>query len=193
MRNGTPLEDFGNGHPDPNLTYAHELAELLLEGDDYRFGAACDGDGDRNMILGQRCFVNPSDSLAVLTANATLAPAYADGLAGVARSMPTSAAVDVVAKELGMDCFETPTGWKFFGNLLDAGKITLCGEESFGTGSNHVREKDGLWAVLFWLGPGGTPLQCRRDHGRALEALRTPLLLAARLRSRRQRRRPRSL
>ena len=151
VRNGTPLEDFGKGHPDPNLTYAHELAELLLESDDYRFGAACDGDGDRNMILGQRCFVNPSDSLAVLTANATVAPAYASGLAGVARSMPTSAAVDVVAKELGIDCFETPTGWKFFGNLLDAGKITLCGEESFGTGSNHVREKDGLWAVLFWL------------------------------------------
>ena len=151
VRNGTPLENFGGGHPDPNLTYAHELAELLLEGDDYRFGAACDGDGDRNMILGQRCFVNPSDSLAVLTANATVAPAYAKGLAGVARSMPTSAAVDVVAKELGIDCFETPTGWKFFGNLLDAGKITLCGEESFGTGSNHVREKDGLWAVLFWL------------------------------------------
>ena len=151
VRHGTPLENFGGGHPDPNLTYAHELAELLLDGDEYRFGAACDGDGDRNMILGQRCFVNPSDSLAVLTANATVAPAYANGLAGVARSMPTSAAVDVVAKELGIDCFETPTGWKFFGNLLDAGKITLCGEESFGTGSNHVREKDGLWAVLFWL------------------------------------------
>ena len=151
VRNGTPLENFGGGHPDPNLTYAHELAEMLLDGDDYRFGAACDGDGDRNMILGQRCFVNPSDSLAVLTANATAAPAYAEGLSGVARSMPTSAAVDVVAKELGIDCFETPTGWKFFGNLLDAGKITLCGEESFGTGSNHVREKDGLWAVLFWL------------------------------------------
>ncbi|MGC6483718.1 MAG: alpha-D-glucose phosphate-specific phosphoglucomutase [Synechococcus sp.] len=151
VRNGLPLDDFGQGHPDPNLTYAHDLAELLLEGDDYRFGAACDGDGDRNMILGQRCFVNPSDSLAVLTANATLAPAYADGLSGVARSMPTSAAVDVVAKELGIACFETPTGWKFFGNLLDAGRITLCGEESFGTGSNHVREKDGLWAVLFWL------------------------------------------
>ena len=151
VRNGTPLEDFGKGHPDPNLTYAHDLAALLLESDDYRFGAACDGDGDRNMILGQRCFVNPSDSLAVLTANATLAPGYASGLAGVARSMPTSAAVDVVAKELGIECFETPTGWKFFGNLLDAGRITLCGEESFGTGSNHVREKDGLWAVLFWL------------------------------------------
>ena len=151
VRNGTPLEDFGGGHPDPNLTYAHELADLLMEGDAYQFGAACDGDGDRNMILGKRCFVNPSDSLAVLTANATLAPGYASGLAGVARSMPTSAAVDVVAKDLGINCFETPTGWKFFGNLLDAGDITLCGEESFGTGSNHVREKDGLWAVLFWL------------------------------------------
>ena len=151
VRNGIPLEDFGGGHPDPNLTYAHDLADLLLGGDHYRFGAACDGDGDRNMVIGQRCFVNPSDSLAVLTANATLAPGYATGLAGVARSMPTSAAVDVVAKELGLDCFETPTGWKFFGNLLDAGRITLCGEESFGTGSNHIREKDGLWAVLFWL------------------------------------------
>ena len=151
VRNGTPLEDFGGGHPDPNLTYAHELADLLMKGDAYQFGAACDGDGNRNMILGNRCFVNPSDSLAVLTANATLAPGYASGLAGVARSMPTSAAVDVVAKDLGIKCFETPTGWKFFGNLLDAGDITLCGEESFGTGSNHVREKDGLWAVLFWL------------------------------------------
>ena len=151
VRNGQPLEDFGGGHPDPNLTYAEELAALLLNGDTYAFGAACDGDGDRNMILGRRCFVNPSDSLAVLTANATLAPGYAKGLAGVARSMPTSAAVDVVAKELGIDCFETPTGWKFFGNLLDAGRITLCGEESFGTGSDHIREKDGLWAVLFWL------------------------------------------
>ena len=151
VRNGTPSEDFGGGHPDPNLTYADELAALLLEGDAYRFGAACDGDGDRNMILGRHCFVNPSDSLAVLTANATLAPAYAGGLAGVARSMPTSAAVDVVARQLGIPCFETPTGWKFFGNLLDAGRITLCGEESFGTGSDHIREKDGLWAVLFWL------------------------------------------
>ena len=151
VRNGVPLEDFGGGHPDPNLTYAHELADLLLNGDAHRFGAACDGDGDRNMILGHQCFVNPSDSLAVLTANASVVPAYASGLAGVARSMPTSAAVDVVAKELGIECYETPTGWKFFGNLLDAGKITLCGEESFGTGSNHIREKDGLWAVLFWL------------------------------------------
>jgi phosphoglucomutase len=151
VRNGIPLEDFGGGHPDPNLTYAHELAELLLGSDAYRFGAACDGDGDRNMILGARCFVNPSDSLAVLTANASLAPGYGNGLAGVARSMPTSAAADVVAKDLGLPCFETPTGWKFFGNLLDAGRITLCGEESFGTGSDHIREKDGLWAVLFWL------------------------------------------
>ena len=151
VRNGIPLEDFGGGHPDPNLTYAHELAELLLGSDAYHFGAACDGDGDRNMVLGTRCFVNPSDSLAVLTANATLAPGYGDGLVGVARSMPTSAAADVVAKDLGLPCFETPTGWKFFGNLLDAGRITLCGEESFGTGSDHIREKDGLWAVLFWL------------------------------------------
>jgi phosphoglucomutase len=151
VRNGIPLEDFGGGHPDPNLTYAHDLAELLLEGNDYAFGAACDGDGDRNMIIGRACFVNPSDSLAVLTANATLVPGYAEGLAGVARSMPTSAAVDVVAKELGISCYETPTGWKFFGNLLDAGRISLCGEESFGTGSDHIREKDGLWAVLFWL------------------------------------------
>ena len=151
VRNAEPLEDFGGGHPDPNLTYAHDLAELLMGRDAYRYGAACDGDGDRNMILGTRCFVNPSDSLAVLTANATMVPGYAEGLAGVARSMPTSAAADVVAKELGIPCFETPTGWKFFGNLLDAGRITLCGEESFGTGSNHIREKDGLWAVLFWL------------------------------------------
>lgn len=151
VHNGIPLEDFGSCHPDPNLTYAHELAALLLDGDRYAFGAACDGDGDRNMILGRGCFVSPSDSLAVLTANAGVVPAYGSGLAGVARSMPTSAAVDVVARELGVSCFETPTGWKFFGNLLDAGRITLCGEESFGTGSNHVREKDGLWAVLFWL------------------------------------------
>ncbi len=151
VRNGIPLDDFGGGHPDPILTYAHDLAELLMGSDAYKFGAACDGDGDRNMILGRACFVNPSDSLAVLTANATLAPGYAGGLAGVARSMPTSAAADVVARELGIACFETPTGWKFFGNLLDAGRITLCGEESLGTGSNHIREKDGLWAVLFWL------------------------------------------
>ncbi len=151
VRNGKPLEDFGGCHPDPNLTYAKELADLLLLGEAYAFGAACDGDGDRNMILGKGCFVNPSDSLAVLAANAECVPAYSNGLLGVARSMPTSSAVDVVAKDLGINCYETPTGWKFFGNLLDSGQITLCGEESFGTGSNHVREKDGLWAVLYWL------------------------------------------
>ncbi len=149
--NGTPLPDFGGGHPDPNLTYAHDLVETLFGDDAPDFGAASDGDGDRNMILGRRFFVTPSDSLAVLAANATLVPGYSRGLAGVARSMPTSAAVDIVAGSLGIPCFETPTGWKFFGNLLDAGRITLCGEESFGTGSDHVREKDGLWAVLFWL------------------------------------------
>jgi phosphoglucomutase len=149
--NGTPLEDFGDGHPDPNLVYAHELVEILFGENAPDFGAASDGDGDRNMILGNHFFVTPSDSLAILTANAHLVPGYKGGLAGVARSMPTSAAADRVARALGIDCYETPTGWKFFGNLLDAGKATLCGEESFGTGSNHIREKDGLWAVLFWL------------------------------------------
>jgi phosphoglucomutase len=149
--NGIPLEDFGGGHPDPNLVYAHDLVEILFGQNAPDFGAASDGDGDRNMILGRNFFVTPSDSLAVLTANARLVPGYKDGIAGVARSMPTSAAADRVAAKLGIDCYETPTGWKFFGNLLDAGKATLCGEESFGTGSNHIREKDGLWAVLFWL------------------------------------------
>jgi phosphoglucomutase len=149
--NAVPLPDFGGGHPDPNLTYAHELVEEMFGAQALDFGAASDGDGDRNMILGRRFFVTPSDSLAVLAANATLVPGYRSGLSGVARSMPTSAAVDAVAATLGIPCCETPTGWKFFGNLLDAGRITLCGEESFGTGSNHVREKDGLWAVLFWL------------------------------------------
>ncbi|PZV15811.1 MAG: alpha-D-glucose phosphate-specific phosphoglucomutase [Leptolyngbya sp.] len=148
---GTPLEDFGGGHPDPNLVYAHELVEILFKEDGPDFGAASDGDGDRNMILGRNFFVTPSDSLAILTANATLVPGYKDGIAGVARSMPTSQACDRVAAKLGIDCYETPTGWKFFGNLMDADKVTLCGEESFGTGSNHIREKDGLWAVLFWL------------------------------------------
>ncbi|MEA5496975.1 alpha-D-glucose phosphate-specific phosphoglucomutase [Limnoraphis robusta] len=151
VQNGEPLEDFGGGHPDPNLVYAHDLVEVLFGENAPDFGAASDGDGDRNMILGRNFFVTPSDSLAVLTANAHLVPGYKDGLAGVARSMPTSQAPDRVAEKLGIECYETPTGWKFFGNLLDAGKATLCGEESFGTGSNHIREKDGLWAVLFWL------------------------------------------
>lgn len=151
VRNGVPLEDFGGGHPDPNLVYAHELVEILYGENAPDFGAASDGDGDRNMILGRKFFVTPSDSLAVLAANAKIVPGYSSGLAGVARSMPTSQAVDRVAAQIGIDCYETPTGWKFFGNLLDAGKATLCGEESFGTGSNHIREKDGLWAVLFWL------------------------------------------
>ncbi len=151
VMNGTPLKDFGGLHPDPNLTYASKLSDLLLVQKAYSFGAACDGDGDRNMILGQGCFVNPSDSLAVITANTNCVPGYKDGIAGVARSMPTSSAVDFVARALNIPCFETPTGWKFFGNLLDSNLITICGEESFGTGSNHVREKDGLWAVLYWL------------------------------------------
>jgi phosphoglucomutase len=152
LMNCEPSEDFGGGHPDPNLTYAEDLVKIMFAGEDaLDFGAASDGDGDRNMILGQNFFVTPSDSLAVLAANATLVPAYAKGLAGVARSMPTSGAVDRVAAKLNIPCFETPTGWKFFGNLMDAGKVTLCGEESFGTSSSHVREKDGLWAVLFWL------------------------------------------
>ncbi|NEP74130.1 MAG: alpha-D-glucose phosphate-specific phosphoglucomutase [Okeania sp. SIO2G4] len=151
VQNGIPLEDFGGGHPDPNLVYAHDLVEVMFGDNAPDFGAASDGDGDRNMILGKNFFVTPSDSLAVLAANAKLVPGYSSGLAGIARSMPTSAAPDRVAEKMGIDCYETPTGWKFFGNLLDADKATLCGEESFGTGSNHVREKDGLWAVLFWL------------------------------------------
>ncbi|HEY0283637.1 MAG TPA: alpha-D-glucose phosphate-specific phosphoglucomutase [Rhizomicrobium sp.] len=151
VMNGTPLPDFGGGHPDPNLVHAHDLVAIMNGPGAPDFGAASDGDGDRNMILGRRFFVSPSDSLAVLAANARLVPGYAEGLAGVARSMPTSLAVDRVAAALKIPCFETPTGWKYFGNLLDAGRITLCGEESFGTGSNHVREKDGVWAVLFWL------------------------------------------
>lgn len=152
LMNCQPMEDFNGGHPDPNLTYAEDLVKSLFAGASAPdFGAASDGDGDRNMILGKNFFVTPSDSLAVLAANATLVPAYAAGIAGVARSMPTSGAVDRVAAKLAIPCFETPTGWKFFGNLMDAGKVTLCGEESFGTSSNHVREKDGLWAVLFWL------------------------------------------
>ncbi len=144
-------EDFGGGHPDPNLTYAHDLVEIMYGADAPDFGAASDGDGDRNMVLGKHFFVTPSDSLALMAANARIVKGYSQGIAGVARSMPTSAAVDKVAQSLEIPCYETPTGWKFFGNLMDADKVTLCGEESFGTGSNHVREKDGLWAVLFWL------------------------------------------
>ena len=150
--NGTPLPDFGGGHPDPNPVYAADLVSALADAHSgLSFGAASDGDGDRNMIVGRDFIVSPSDSLAVIAANYALIPAYAKGLAGVARSMPTSCAVDRVAADLGIPCFETPTGWKYFGTLLDAGKATLCGEESAGTGSNHVREKDGLWAVLYWL------------------------------------------
>ena len=151
VKNGTPLPDFGGHHPDPNLVHAKELLDLMMGPDAPDLGAASDGDGDRNLIIGRGIFISPSDSLAMLAANAHLAPAYRGGIAGVARSMPTSAAVDRVAAKLGVPCFETPTGWKFFGNLLDAGRITLCGEESAGTGSNHVREKDGVWAVLLWL------------------------------------------
>ena len=149
--NAVPSPDFGGGHPDPNPVWAKDLMDVMMGADAPDFGAASDGDGDRNMIVGRGVYVTPSDSLAVLAANAHLAPGYSGGLAGVARSMPTSAAVDRVAEKLGIGCYETPTGWKFFGNLLDAGKATLCGEESAGTGSDHVREKDGLWAVLLWL------------------------------------------
>ncbi len=148
---GEPLTDFGGGHPDPNLAHARELVDLLWQDGGPDFGAASDGDGDRNMILGHCCYVTPSDSLAVMLAHAEQIPGYRGRVSGVARSMPTSRAADRVAKALGLPAYETPTGWKFFGNLLDAGKVTLCGEESFGTGSDHVREKDGLWAVLFWL------------------------------------------
>lgn len=169
--NAVPSPDFGGGHPDPNPVWASELV-AIMEGDSAPdFGAASDGDGDRNMIMGRDAFVSPSDSLALLTAYAHLAPAYAGKLAGVARSMPTSQAVDLVAERLGIPCFETPTGWKFFGNLMDAGKATLCGEESAGTGSNHIREKDGLWAVLLWLNilarDGRDIVQLRADHWRS--------------------------
>ncbi|MBN2700590.1 MAG: alpha-D-glucose phosphate-specific phosphoglucomutase [Methylohalobius sp. ZOD2] len=168
--NAEPKEDFGGGHPDPNLAYAEALVKKMYGPDAPTLGAASDGDGDRNMILGQKFFVTPSDSLAVLAANAHRIPGYRNGLRGVARSMPTSRAVDQVAEAFGIPCYETPTGWKFFGNLLDSGKITLCGEESFGTGSDHVREKDGLWAVLFWLNiivATGQPVATLvRDHWR---------------------------
>lgn len=170
--NGAPSPDFGGGHPDPNPVWASELVAIMEGPNAPDFGAASDGDGDRNMIIGkgEGGFVSPSDSLALLTAYAHLAPAYACGLSGVARSMPTSQAVDIVAERLGIPCFETPTGWKFFGNLLDAGKAAMCGEESAGTGSDHVREKDGLWAVLLWLNilarDGRDIRQLRSDHWR---------------------------
>ena len=149
--NAVPQPDFGGGHPDPNPVWAKDLVDLMMGPDAPDFAAASDGDGDRNMILGRGIYVTPSDSLAVLAANAHLAPAYAKGISGIARSMPTSRAADRVAEALGIEMHETPTGWKFFGNLLDAGRVTICGEESAGTGSDHVREKDGLWAVLLWL------------------------------------------
>ncbi len=151
VRNGRPLDDFGGHHPDPNLVHAKVLYDLMMSPEAPVLGAASDGDGDRNLIIGKHCFVTPSDSLAMLAANAHLAPGYARGLSGIARSMPTSAAADRVAAAQGIPMFETPTGWKFFGTLLDAGQATICGEESAGTGSDHVREKDGLWAVLLWL------------------------------------------
>lgn len=166
--NGTPSPDFGQGHPDPNPVWAKTLMDEMYGTNAPDFGAASDGDGDRNMIVGPHQYVTPSDSLAVLAAHAHRAPAYAKGLAGVARSMPTSGAVDRVAAAQGIECFETPTGWKFFGNLLDAGKVTLCGEESAGTGSDHVREKDGLWAVLLWL-------NILADSGKSVSDLMTGL------------------
>ena len=149
--NATPLPDFGGGHPDPGPTYAKELFAKMFSGTAPSFGACSDGDGDRNIVLGKNTYVSPSDSLAIITANAHLAKGYKSGISGVARSLPTSRAADRVAKKLGIECFETPTGWKFFGNLLDAGRITICGEESAGAGSDHIREKDGLWAILMWL------------------------------------------
>ena len=168
VKNGTPLPDFGGHHPDPNLVHAKDLYDRMMAPDAPDFGAASDGDGDRNLIIGRGRFITPSDSLAMLAANAHLAPAYAGGLKGIARSMPTSAAADRVAEKLGIAAYETPTGWKFFGNLLDAGMATICGEESAGTGSDHVREKDGLWAVLLWLNilaaSGKSVDQIARDH-----------------------------
>ena len=168
VRNGEPLEDFGGHHPDPNLVHARALYDAMMAPDAPDFGAASDGDGDRNLIIGRGIFITPSDSLAMLAANAHRAPGYAAGLKGIARSMPTSAAADRVAAALGIPAFETPTGWKFFGNLLDAGMATICGEESAGTGSDHVREKDGLWAVLLWLNilaaTGRSVQDIARDH-----------------------------
>jgi phosphoglucomutase len=167
-RNFRPLPDFGGHHPDPNLVHAKHLYDLVMSDKAPDFAAASDGDGDRNLILGRGIFITPSDSLAMLSANAHLAPGYKGGLKGIARSMPTSAASDRVAVKLGIGSYETPTGWKFFGNLLDAGMATICGEESAGTGSNHVREKDGLWAVLLWLNilavRGMSVRQVAEDH-----------------------------
>jgi phosphoglucomutase len=164
VKNAVPLPDFGGHHPDPNLVHAKELYDLMMSEEAPDFGAASDGDGDRNLIIGKGIFITPSDSLAMLAANAHLAPGYAAGLAGIARSMPTSGAADRVAEKLGIALYETPTGWKFFGNLLDAGMATICGEESAGTGSNHVREKDGLWAVLLWL----NILAARKEPAKAI-------------------------
>jgi phosphoglucomutase len=181
--NAVPLPDFGGHHPDPNPIHAKDLMDVMHGPEAPDLGAASDGDGDRNLICAKGLFITPSDSLAVLTANATLIPAYADGLKGVARSMPTSRAVDRVAQALGIEAYETPTGWKFFGNLLDAGKVTICGEESAGTGSDHVREKDGIWAVLAWLNIiAAREASACRDHAGALGAVRPPLLRPARLR-----------
>ena len=169
--NRIPLPDFGGLHPDPNPHWAKPLMDEMFGADGPDFGAASDGDGDRNMVLGRDIYISPSDSLAVMAANAHLAPGYAEGLKGVARSMPTSGAVDRVAQALGLECFQVPTGWKFFGNLMDAGRVSLCGEESFGTGSDHVREKDGLWAVLMWLNilaaRGGSVADLMAAHWRA--------------------------
>lgn len=166
--NGVPREDFGGHHPDPNPVNAAELIALMNGPDAPDFGAASDGDGDRNMIVGRGLAVTPSDSLAIIAANAGVAPGYRGGIKGIARSMPTSTAADRVAEALGISCFETPTGWKYFGNLMDAGLVTLCGEESYGTGSSHIREKDGVWAVLFWLNmlaaTGKTVEQLVREH-----------------------------
>ena len=164
VRNGEPKPDFGGHHPDPNLVHAKAALRPDDVGEAPDFGAASDGDGDRNLVIGRGIFITPSDSLAMLAANAHLAPGYAAGLAGIARSMPTSAAADRVAEKLGIGLYETPTGWKFFGNLLDAGLATICGEESAGTGSNHVREKDGLWAVLLWL----NILAARKEPAKAI-------------------------
>ena len=183
--NADPLPDFGGHHPDPNPTYAADLIAALSDPTGPDFGAASDGDGDRNMVVGRGIVISPSDSLAVLAANARLVPWFKDGLPGVARSMPTSRAVDRVAAALGIDCYETPTGWKYFGSLLDAGRIALCGEESAGTGANHIREKDGVWAVLFWLNVLAARARAgRRDPGRPLAALRPQFLRPPRLRGR---------